>query len=60
MPFSSKYQNLGITEKIRVPVNLIPHVEIILSEYNRICGAHDINFLNNIKDKIEQGLHSVD
>jgi hypothetical protein len=60
MPFSSKYTYLGNTEKIRIPSKCIPHVEKLLEEYNRICGAHDYTYVGHIQNKIEDGLNVIE
>ena len=60
MPFSSKYSNIGKTEKIRIPQICVGHIENLLEHYNRICGAHDEIFLHKVQQKIEEGLESIE
>ena len=59
MPFTSKHPNIGKTEKIRIPSICVPHIENLLEHYDRICGAHDEEFLYKIQLKIEEGLENI-
>ena len=60
MPFISKYSNIGKTEKIRIPEICVPHIEYILEHYDRLCGAHDQDFIHKIQKKIEEGLENIE
>jgi hypothetical protein len=60
MPFSAKYSHLGNTEKVRIPSKCIPHIERLLEEYDRVCGAHDYDYLVRIQNKIEEGLNVIE
>ena len=59
MPFISKHPNIGKTEKIRIPSICVPHIENLLEHYDRICGAHNEEFLYKIQLKIEEGLKNI-
>ena len=60
MPFINKYSYIGRTEKIRIPEICVGHIEKLLEHYDRICGAHDKDFLHKIQQKIEEGLESIE
>lgn len=60
MPFISKHPNIGKTEKIRIPSICVPHIENLLKQYDRICGAHDLNFLNKLQKKVENELERIE
>jgi len=60
MPFVSKYSSIGKTEKIRIPEICVPHIESILSQYDRLCGAHGEEFMYKIQKKIEEGLECIE
>jgi hypothetical protein len=60
MPFSSKYPHMGHTERMRIPEDCVPHIENLLEHYNRICGAHNEEFLHKLQLKIEEGLENIE
>jgi transcription-repair coupling factor (superfamily II helicase) len=60
MPFTSKYSNLGKTTKVRIPESYMPHIEHLLEGYDRICGAHNEEFLHKIQKNIQKGLDSIE
>jgi hypothetical protein len=59
MPFTSKYTNLGKTERIRVPVKYVSHIESLLEEFDRICGTHNEEYVDKIVDNIIRGLNNI-
>jgi hypothetical protein len=59
MPFTSKYTNLGKTERIRVPVKYVSHIESLLEEFDRICGTHNEEYVDKIIEKYHEGLHNI-
>jgi hypothetical protein len=59
MPFTSKYPHMGHTERIRIPVDCVSHIENLLEHYDRIYGTHSEEFLYKLQSKIEEGLENV-
>ena len=59
MPFQNKYPHMGHTEKLRLPARLIPHALQIAEECERICGAHDVAYVDHILEKVIAGLEIV-
>jgi hypothetical protein len=60
MPFTSKYNHMGHTERIRIPQNCVSHIENLLEHYNRLCGTHNEQFILKIQTKIENGLDDIE
>ena len=59
MPFKPKYNNLGATEKIRIPKSHLPHIEILLNHYNRILETRDNDYIIKLQQNIEKGLENI-
>jgi hypothetical protein len=59
MPFTSKYTNLGKTERIRIPAKYLSHIRNILEEYDRLCGTKGENLVYKIIEKYHEGLHNI-
>jgi len=55
MPFSTKYNNLGTTEKMRIPKSQLDHIETLLNYYNKILEKKDNEYLK----KLQQGMIDV-
>lgn len=60
MPFISKYSHMGHTERIRIPSKMIPFVNQILEEFDRLYEIRDEDYLHKLQDKILEGLQSID
>ena len=60
MPFSSKYPHMGHTERMRIPLICVGHIEKVLDHYERLCGTHGIEYMTKIQDKIEEGLNNIE
>lgn len=59
MAFTKKYIHSGNTKLIRIPEKDILFVTNILNELNRIREMKDDEFINKIKNKIEDGLNNI-
>ena len=60
MPFTNKYVHLGHTEKTRIPQLIIPHVGHMTEALDRLCGAHDVDYVLRILDNICEGLDNAE
>ena len=60
MPFTKKYSYSGNTKIIRIPEKDILFVTNILNDLNRIRSIKGDDFVNKIKEKIEDGLKSIE
>ena len=51
---------MGHTERMRIPLICVGHIEKVLDHYERLCGTHGIEYMTKIQDKIEEGLNNIE
>lgn len=59
MTFKLNYSDLGETDRLRVPVRLIPHLKNVIERYNHLKKTRGEEFLQHVITVYEEELRRV-
>lgn len=54
MPYSPKFNNLGTSERIRVPTMCLDHIDTLLLQYDRLSETKGKEFVTKLMKSIEE------